>query len=945
MKECSGSGAGSKKPRLTPSDELNVKVEVATATDVTVKLADGYRDRVHPLQGGEDPAFPANRGVARKWLGWELRSRKLTKCGGDNSWPDLPKLVDDKQEPLFPGKKSISELKWGNLHYENNDFWQAYCRWYPTAAGGSAAQGLAVTANAVHLAFDTAVVASVGERDANDAEFVMGKMVPTDELAASQLQSSGGYSAISPGEVAANGFAGGVDEVVTDFMEGSGLGNIECDWMHGGSGGTAASKSFPSRALEHHLIDWSTQDVLRWALREFPASRNLVGALKASNVDGSRLWYIDEPTASTLCNGLTEREKEHFWRSLKRLKVQSELATLRSAAMLHLHDLEETKADPNFKLAAELAQQDMVSICSTVRDFAYSKLISRKQFLDEQQFEADTVLAERLQKEAQEQGTSLRLANDFEQLRVDGELARRVSTKGNNDRHIREAVHAHGQNLQPESVALGADISSLREACVKLRYSPCLPGCVNPSLGLHHLKCPNFGGDTERSPSIHSTFTTDSSIIPDFFAETASVFFASLGSANDIQTQQLTSNENDANCNTTASNDDENGGAWQLTRPVKQTNDLATGLKVPSMEQVKRGGETTVKVGEKGGEEREQLSAVSAASYDGEEEETKTEEVSAPYGYDGKEEEEDGEVVKEEEILICDVCAGSLPNIVDLECEHKYCVPCLTKMFQQALCDLTLLPVRCCKKLLDLSIAPRVLAPAQVAKLMQFLEERDCTNKMYCPNKPCSVFINLDELDFTTPNLVLHCPSCAWRLCANCKTAEHPESTCDGNSAALDDGVLADVATTEGWKKCQNCQVWVSLSHGCSHMTCVCGFHFCYECGARWKNCDCKLWVEEQLLRERERRVENQEQHVGRHLNAWEHEQVAQQLNADNENFFECEHDHLYERDFRRTRTAGGYQRECSNCEHCIPVYAFECSDCQERFCKVCAHDMRHRRR
>jgi hypothetical protein len=51
----------------------------------------------------------------------------------------------------------------------------------------------------------------------------------------------GGYSAMSADEVLANGFAGGVDEVVTDFMEGSGIVINEKDWMLGGSGAGAGS--------------------------------------------------------------------------------------------------------------------------------------------------------------------------------------------------------------------------------------------------------------------------------------------------------------------------------------------------------------------------------------------------------------------------------------------------------------------------------------------------------------------------------------------------------------------------------------------------------------------------------------------------------------------------------------------------------------------------------
>jgi TPR repeat protein len=107
-----------------------------------------------------------------------------------------------------------------------------------------------------------AAVTTVEGSGAYDTEFAMAlsDLSPTDELTAHQLQSEsfqqlhdevaaqiessvgvGGYSAMSTDEVLANGFAGGVDEVVTDYMEGSGIVINEKDWMPGGSGAGAGS--------------------------------------------------------------------------------------------------------------------------------------------------------------------------------------------------------------------------------------------------------------------------------------------------------------------------------------------------------------------------------------------------------------------------------------------------------------------------------------------------------------------------------------------------------------------------------------------------------------------------------------------------------------------------------------------------------------------------------
>lgn len=35
--------------------------------------------------------------------------------------------------------------------------------------------------------------------------------------------------------------------------------------------------------------------------------------------------------------------------------------------------------------------------------------------------------------------------------------------------------------------------------------------------------------------------------------------------------------------------------------------------------------------------------------------------------------------------------------------------------------------------------------------------------------------------------------------------------------------------------KCKSCMRLVEKSKGCNHMTCKCGFEFCYICGQAWR--------------------------------------------------------------------------------------------------------------
>ena len=58
------------------------------------------------------------------------------------------------------------------------------------------------------------------------------------------------------------------------------------------------------------------------------------------------------------------------------------------------------------------------------------------------------------------------------------------------------------------------------------------------------------------------------------------------------------------------------------------------------------------------------------------------------------------------------------------------------------------------------------------------------------------------------------------------------------NNAVLpEDRALEEWAKKSGAKRCSKCRFWVQKSEGCDHMTCRCGYEFCYVCGGKYGEC------------------------------------------------------------------------------------------------------------
>lgn len=81
------------------------------------------------------------------------------------------------------------------------------------------------------------------------------------------------------------------------------------------------------------------------------------------------------------------------------------------------------------------------------------------------------------------------------------------------------------------------------------------------------------------------------------------------------------------------------------------------------------------------------------------------------------------------------------------------------------------------------------------------------------------------------------------RYCLNCRVLFHSEQTCKEylvtNTRDVNDEKFEKFVKGKKYKSCGKCKIWVEKNKGCDHMTCRCGYQFCYKCGGKYMDCEC----------------------------------------------------------------------------------------------------------
>ena len=120
-----------------------------------------------------------------------------------------------------------------------------------------------------------------------------------------------------------------------------------------------------------------------------------------------------------------------------------------------------------------------------------------------------------------------------------------------------------------------------------------------------------------------------------------------------------------------------------------------------------------------------------------------------------------------------------------------------------------------------------------------------------CSTDNCDYFCVLENQNLEN----YQCPACKVTHCFKCRGATRHQGLDHAaylaklkkeqqeeeikNSVFEEDESVSQWAQSVGAKRCTRCKYWVHKNEGCDHMTCRCGYQFCYVCGGKYQDCEC----------------------------------------------------------------------------------------------------------
>lgn len=184
----------------------------------------------------------------------------------------------------------------------------------------------------------------------------------------------------------------------------------------------------------------------------------------------------------------------------------------------------------------------------------------------------------------------------------------------------------------------------------------------------------------------------------------------------------------------------------------------------------------------------------------------------------------------------CVSCLDDFPLIetIKVPC-HTYCPDCFTGLISVSVQNEQQWPPKCCLN----EIPYRTIFKYVPEELKERFKDRSVEwstpvdQRVYCYEANCGSWIKPERIN--TAEQLGRCDS-GHKTCVMCRGKSHGSKACERDTNL---SLTQQLAEEQGWKKCGKCKAYVEHATACRHMTCRCGYQFCYVCGERWCTCHC----------------------------------------------------------------------------------------------------------
>lgn len=152
----------------------------------------------------------------------------------------------------------------------------------------------------------------------------------------------------------------------------------------------------------------------------------------------------------------------------------------------------------------------------------------------------------------------------------------------------------------------------------------------------------------------------------------------------------------------------------------------------------------------------------------------------------------------------CKICLAITSDYYDLDCKHRYCVPCFTMFCESLLDSCKILPeeLQCpdCNQVFSDNHFFRYLAFDKITKIsdlrfkikgQKLVAEKKAVN---CPVPDCPGYAHILKDEKITA-----CCKCKCTLCCFCGLGVHPGMTCEENSQISQDETLEKLLLSQNW--------------------------------------------------------------------------------------------------------------------------------------------------